>query len=189
MIKVCYSFLLVTNICIMINKRKIILSISTLLAMTLIGCTTNPSSSYSGDSGSLSSSGISASNPSSSSSEITIPDIDPLKELDFLYDSTNENYWVKKAKSEDINGNLVIPSTYNGKPVVGIQMNAFQYCKSLKSVTLPSTIKEIESSAFYLCEKLESVTLNEGLKTISFYSFYRCESLKSIIVPDTVTFL
>ena len=48
-------------------------------------------------------------------------------------------------------------------PVVGIADNAFAYCDSLVSVTLPAGIRYIGEAAFYGCKNLESVS---GLKNM-----------------------
>ena len=104
---------------------------------------------------------------------------------------------------------LVIPSTYRGKPVVAIDALAFWYCEelvrvtipdgvtrigdsafcgceSIESITIPDSVTHIGDRAFYECEALESITIPNGVKRIEDYVFYECESLESITIPDSV---
>ncbi len=52
---------------------------------------------------------------------------------------------------------LVISSTYENKPVIGIADNAFEYCSKLISITLPESIESIGENAFSGCIKLIEV--------------------------------
>ena len=63
---------------------------------------------------------------------------------------------------------------------------AFQKCKSLTSITLPSTVTEICYHAFGHCSNLKEVTFNNGLKKIGNWAFNNCKSLESIKLPSTV---
>ena len=64
---------------------------------------------------------------------------------------------------------------------------AFQYCTSLSSITLPSTVTEVGHAAFYICSNLREVVLNKGLQKIGNASFSCCTSLSSIKLPSTIT--
>ncbi len=46
---------------------------------------------------------------------------------------------------------IVIPSTFNSKPVVEIREEAFTECRSITSVTIPGNIKVIGDKAFHGC--------------------------------------
>ncbi len=108
------------------------------------------------------------------------------------------------------NEKAIIPSIYNGKPVIGIETRAFRNLYNLKEVRLPNSIKEINSYAFandeslkkinipvelkYLgkgtfmnCKNLKTIELNDKIKTIEKKTFYNCQNLRSINIPDTVT--
>ena len=64
---------------------------------------------------------------------------------------------------------------------------SFYHCKSLESITLPSTLIEIGSYAFAGCSSLGEVVLNETLRTIGVAAFASCLSLEHITFTSTVT--
>ncbi len=82
---------------------------------------------------------------------------------------------------------LDIPSKLNGKTVAYIDDKAFNDCKSLKTITIPASVKGIGDSAFSGCTSLTSVTIPTGVKSISDYTFSNCTSLKSVKIPGSVT--
>ena len=78
--------------------------------------------------------------------------------------------------------NITIPE---GVTVIG--ESAFEGCKALKSVEIPSSVKTIFGFAFRDCQSLESVKIPEGVTEISWHAFEGCKALKSIEIPSTVT--
>ncbi len=104
---------------------------------------------------------------------------------------------------------VIIPSTYQGKPVKGIDANAFLDCEEITSVVIPSSILKIEDYAFKNCTSLleiiipnsvttignesfrnclsaETLTLGSGLIGIGGSAFRDCTSLIEIIIPNNV---
>ena len=63
-----------------------------------------------------------------------------------------------------------------------IPQEFFYGCKSLKNITLPSSVDHIGSSAFYSCTSLSSITLPSSVDHIGSSAFYGCTSLSSITV-------
>jgi hypothetical protein len=85
---------------------------------------------------------------------------------------------------------VVVPESYNGKPVVGIASAAFVYCNTLEKLTLPTSVKFIGRQAFEGCANLESVNLWD-VEYIEGFAFNGCKSLKQVelsadMVEDSV---
>lgn len=104
---------------------------------------------------------------------------------------------------------IVIPSSMNGKPVIGIWNGVFEKCvdleevifeegckyiggsaflgcKNLKKVHLPKSLVEIGSNAFAECTALEEVAIPPKVKTIGMYAFLGCVKLKNVILPENL---
>ena len=103
--------------------------------------------------------------------------------------------------------NIVIPSIYQGLPVVSLDMSegntdfeeieipdsieiidelAFKGCTSLKEIVIPSSVKEIGESAFYGCTELKEVEIPDSVVEIRKSAFSGCTSLKEIVIPSSV---
>ncbi|MBQ7172768.1 MAG: leucine-rich repeat domain-containing protein [Clostridia bacterium] len=79
---------------------------------------------------------------------------------------------------------LTIPDTLAGKKVIGIGPQAFYYCNSLTSVTIPDTVISIGNYAFAACSFLETVTIPASVKTLGTGAFCRCEKLSSLTFSE-----
>lgn len=62
---------------------------------------------------------------------------------------------------------------------------AFSFCKELRTVNFPSTLRTIGEGAFDNAP-LESIVLNEGLESIGKYAFWGSRKLRSVILPSTL---
>lgn len=85
------------------------------------------------------------------------------------------------------NFDIVIPDTYNGKPVLEIGASAFANRTELTSVTLPDSITTISNLAFSGCSGLIDVIFENGLTTIGSGAFRNCIGLTNVTIPDSVT--
>ena len=57
---------------------------------------------------------------------------------------------------------IVIPATYQNKPVVEIAENAFALTDAIISVEIPASVTAINPNAFYMCLGLESVVFKDA---------------------------
>lgn len=81
---------------------------------------------------------------------------------------------------------IVIPSTYGGKPVTAISERAFEYEKNIMSVKIPSSVTEIGEWSFYYCTSMVSVEIANGVTDINEGAFFGCSALTSVTLPASV---
>ena len=86
-----------------------------------------------------------------------------------------------------VDNDIVIPSTYNGKPVTCIGKEAFNSAYGIYTVTLPSSVTRIEERAFDDCRDLTSIEIPDSVVSIGSDAFALCRNLTSIELPDSVT--
>ncbi|MDD5948432.1 MAG: leucine-rich repeat domain-containing protein, partial [Lachnospiraceae bacterium] len=99
--------------------------------------------------------------------------------MDDEYSSYNGGYWAWHEWSDDIQKAVVKEGvTYLGE-------GTFHYCRKLKQVTLPKSLKEIGTDAF-MSSGISEITLPNQLKKISEYAFWDSE-LKEIKISKNVT--
>ena len=79
---------------------------------------------------------------------------------------------------------VVIPSVYEGLPVVEIGLAAFYDCSSLTSITIPDSVTSIDYYAFSGCSSLTSITIPNSVTSINYSAFFGCSSLTSIYMDS-----
>lgn len=117
---------------------------------------------------------------------------DYLEGVLFEYESATDSYIVSGTDSSfhsDLDLDITIPSTYEGKPVTSIGKSAFNGLTNIKKVILPDTITSILGSAFRNCSGLTSINFPEGLLTIGMYAFAYCSSLQEVSFPSSLYML
>lgn len=86
---------------------------------------------------------------------------------------------------------VTIPSTINvdGKvySVVSIGKAAFDGSDKLLEVTIEDGVEEIKKYAFYYCRYLRKVKLPATLKSVGLLAFWKSQSLSSIYIPASLT--
>jgi hypothetical protein len=100
---------------------------------------------------------------------------------------SNATGWAITRCNTEASGVLNIPSSISGFNVTEIRTEAFRFCTSLTSVTIPSSVTTIGSGAFESCTSLASVTIPSSVTTIEISAFQSCTSLASVTIPNSVT--
>ncbi len=121
---------------------------------------------------------------------------------------------VKEISEDAFNGNDTITTVILPDGVISIGDYAFAFCDNLetielneglqiigegafygynstnkiKSITIPSTVTEIEKNSFRSCQNLDNIIFSgENITTIGEYAFLECTKLSSVSLPDSVT--
>jgi hypothetical protein len=81
-------------------------------------------------------------------------------------------------------GDVVIPDSIDGVPVTSIGQDAFYFCGTLTSVTIPDSVTAIGIRAFGFCGSLTSVTIGNGVAAIQDEAFEGCFSLSTVRLGD-----
>lgn len=98
---------------------------------------------------------------------ITIKEKDDLR-FTYRADQLGINYYIDGyVGSDEV---VSLPSTYMGKPVVGILDSAFLKNNTLKVVNIPNGYTTIEDAAFYQCSNLVSVYVPSTVKSVGEYA-------------------
>lgn len=82
----------------------------------------------------------------------------------------NGNATITDANSE-IGGDVIIPLTLDGYPVVSIGDYAFYDCDNLTSVTAHNGITNIGEYAFAYCDNLAEIAISDNVTDIGYYAF------------------
>ena len=76
-----------------------------------------------------------------------------------------------------------IPSQLDGLTVIGIADEAFKY-ESIKSITLPSSLKYIGELSFANCQQLTEIVIPENVTAIKNGAFVNCKKLSKIYIAS-----
>ena len=103
-----------------------------------------------------------------------------------VFDLVGSSAYSVRAANTSISGDIDIPQTYNGKPVVVIQNSGFKDCSSLTSILIPNSIKSIGINAFENCSNITEITIPEGVTLIGNNTFKGCVKLASASFPTSI---
>ena len=92
-----------------------------------------------------------------------------------------------QAVNADFDGDLVVPAYIDGLPVRKLNEAAFIACSGLRSIKIPSTVREIGARTFSDCWNLTNVTFESGVTMVGDNVFSNCISLASITFPKTLS--
>jgi hypothetical protein len=84
-------------------------------------------------------------------------------------------------------GDIIIPVSLGGYPVVAIGERALSRSASITSVIIPEGVLSIGSSGFASCTSLTSVTISDSVTSIGSSAFNYCSSLASVVIGANVT--
>ncbi len=82
-------------------------------------------------------------------------------------------------------GNYVIPSSIDGKTVVGIAGHAFKNEDSIRTIMIPNTVRYIGYQAFYDADGLTSITIPASVTMIDTNAFTECSALSTVYIRST----
>ncbi|MBR6108064.1 MAG: leucine-rich repeat protein [Oscillospiraceae bacterium] len=99
----------------------------------------------------------------------------------FSYKKFSDHIEISSLKTDP--ATLEIPSSIDGLPVTVIGIYACQY-KSMSSLKLPDTLKEIGMYTFSYCSNLKELTIPDSVTKIRLRAFEKCPSLETINFPD-----
>ena len=114
---------------------------------------------------------------------------EPILKLNKLVFTLNEGSYSVKATATDIDGDIVIPATYNGLPVTSIEDHGFMNCTQITSVQLPDSLTRINQYAFGGCSSLVSVNIPGTVNYLCGFAFYNCTSLRNLSIGNGVAFI
>ena len=118
----------------------------------------------------------------------------------FTFDASAENTWsytytvtdgeatITGTSAEPV-GELIIPATIDGYPVVKIANWAFMYDYEITSAVIPNGVTSIGNNAFYGCEKLTSIAIPDSVTSIGNAAFRLCLKLSGVVLPDNITYI
>lgn len=81
---------------------------------------------------------------------------------------------------------IVIPDTYQGKPVTQIAVSAFKNCTSLIEVVIGKNITTIGTFAFSGCSNLVTITMGSSVAKFNGGVFENCTSLKNVYYNGSI---
>ena len=105
---------------------------------------------------------------------------------DFTYQAMDDVH-VKITGYTGTETHVVVPETIDGFTVQRIDSNAFRRNRSIVSIHLPDSVRDIGGYAFQECTALQAVGFGEGLETIEDYAFTSCSEVKVLHLPDSLT--
>ena len=112
---------------------------------------------------------------------------------DMIYYTTTDGKQVA-ISTEGFGANFISNTYVNGQGIIqfdgnitSIPKNAFNYCKTLTSISIPDSVTAIGYHAFYGCGSLTRITIPDSVTSIGDYAFGDCSSLTYITIPYYVT--
>lgn len=81
---------------------------------------------------------------------------------------------------------VVIASTYQGFPVITIDVSAFNSCSKVTDIVIPGSVKTIERYAFANCIGLKSLVIPNSVTFIGERAFSHSDGITKVVIPTSV---
>lgn len=126
---------------------------------------------------------------------------------DYELNAEGTGYIIKTFVNPNYEGDVVLPSSFNGLPVTELRESLFYNCPNLGTVTIPNSVTTIGGNCFegskvkkvifgsgadipsyccYNCSQLTEIVLPEGITKINYNAFYRTGLSGLLYLPDSV---
>ena len=92
----------------------------------------------------------------------------------------SETVSITGYQGSDVPHTLNIPTTLNGKTVVGVSAKAFYYCSKINAINIPATVTTIGEKAFAGCALVTELTIPATVTTVGSKAFYGCTTLATL---------
>ena len=101
-----------------------------------------------------------------------------------IYEITDDGKVIITGCNKDASGELVIPSDIAGYSVFGIGGDGFNDCDKLTSIVVSEGILYIENGTFHRLKSLRKITLPSTLIELGSYAFMECNALKEVHIAN-----
>ena len=81
---------------------------------------------------------------------------------------------------------IIVPTTYNGRPVTAISDKAFYMNNDITSIVIPEGVTYIGEYAFYNCHSITSIVVPDSVSTIGRGGFMSCDKVSEINIPKNL---
>lgn len=111
--------------------------------------------------------------------------VEPIAEQSLEYEIVSNKFYNVVGIGNVTSEEIVVPSAYNGLPIIRIASRAFENNVNLKKIILPDTLLYIDNFAFAGCTALEYINLPDSLENI-FRCVFSNSGIKKLDMPDNV---
>ena len=105
--------------------------------------------------------------------------------LSFELNDDGKSYYVY-CSDRSVEGEIVIPDTYNDLPVTHIDETAFAYCMKITNVIIPESVISIGYGAFKYCHGLQTIIIPDSVVSIGDDAFWDCQYIETAVIGNSV---